>query len=132
IDDTTTADPACVPVSPGSNKGQCEGGPIDGICNIESFRGCTQATQATDCPASGDSCQSVLRPCYLDNGVVGGSVEASGMADPPDANGTSTPIFASLFCIPPTTSVAVNAAGGLPGLGRIELPLISKEILSLP
>ncbi|MEO7731709.1 MAG: hypothetical protein ABIY55_12105, partial [Kofleriaceae bacterium] len=133
LDDTTTPGPACVPVSPGSNKGQCEGGPIDSICNIDSFRfGCSTATQATDCPASGDFCKPVQRPCYLDNGVVGGSVQARGMADPPDANGTSTPVFASLFCIPPTTSVAVNAVGGLPGLGRIELPLISKVILSLP
>ena len=34
----------------------------------------------------------------------------------------SNPTLASLFCIGPTTSGSVNAAAGLPGLGRLQLP----------
>jgi hypothetical protein len=63
--------------------------------------------------------------------MIGGSVSAIGMADPP-TNGTANPTFASLFCIPPVGQAAINAAGGLPGLGRLELPLATKEILTLP
>ena len=70
------------------------------------------------------------RPCYLDQGVVGGSVIAIGMADPP-INGQANPTMAALFCVG-KTNAAVNAAAGLPGLGRIELPLSTKEILTLP
>jgi hypothetical protein len=68
--------------------------------------------------------------CYLDNGLVGGSVSAFGMADPPDANGAADPTFAALFCVG-KTNAAVNAAAGLPGLGRIELPLYT-QLLDSP
>jgi hypothetical protein len=131
LDDSTTPLPdveGCVPVSSGSNKGQCEAGPIDRVCSpLETFRSCLQTSE---CNGS-DTCVPVNRPCFLDNGVVGGQVVAQGEADPP-SNGVSNPTFASLFCIPPVAQPAVNAAGGLPGLGRLELPLISTEILTLP
>jgi hypothetical protein len=68
----------------------------------------------------------------LDNGAIGGSVTAKGVADAADAHGISNPTFAAVFCIPPVAQLAINAAGGLPGLGRIELPLVSKEIYALP
>ncbi len=129
LDDSSTPGTVegCVPLSSGSNKGQCEFNPgTDQFCSpFETFRGCLQNT---DCPAPGDTCVSTNRPCFLDNGVIGGSVTAVGHADPPDANGVSNPTFASLFCIPPVASVSINTAAGLPGLGRIELPLISHQI----
>jgi len=113
----------------GGGEGSCEAGPIDSNCSIESFRGCSTATQATDCPAQGDSCLSALRPCYIDNGEVGGSVSVTGKADPPKS-GKSNPIFATLFCVPPVKSAAsVNTAAGLPGLGRLRLPLATQEVL---
>jgi hypothetical protein len=119
----------CAPVSAGSRKGIC-GLPQEQYCGpLETFRGCLSNT---DCTAPGDTCGIVSRPCFLDNGVVGGSVTAQGKADPPDNTGTSNPTFAALFCIPPVAQSAINTAGGLPGLGRIELPLVSKEILVLP
>jgi hypothetical protein len=132
LDDSSTAGvvEGCDPVSAGSNKGQCTGGPIDRICSpLETFRSCSSNAE---CQASGDTCVPVNRPCFLDNGVVGGTVEAEGEADPPDSNGRSEPTFAALFCIPPVAQPAVNTAGGLPGLGRLELPLIAQEILALP
>jgi hypothetical protein len=53
------------------------------------------------------------------------------MADPP-SGGESDPTLAALFCVGRTSSAGVNSAAGLPGLGRIELLLHSKEILTLP
>jgi hypothetical protein len=132
IDDSTTAGTieACSPITPGSNKGQCTFAPISGFCSpTETFRECQNNSQ---CTQQGDTCVPAARPCFLDNGVVGGKVEARGEADPPDANGVSNPTFAALFCIPPVAQAAINTAGGLPGLGRIELPLVSKEILAFP
>lgn len=126
LDNTATPDTdegLCAPTT--GSKGEC---PFTGdtVCSpTETFRGCLNNG---DCTAPGDTCQSVHRPCYLDNGVVGGSVSAIGMADPP-TSGTAHPTFAALFCIPPVGQAAVNAAGGLPGLGRLELPLTTKEIL---
>jgi len=112
-----------------TNEGQCTA-VADLACSpTETFRGCTTNQ---DCPVSGDSCIAVNRPCYLDNGVVGGSVSAVGKADPADANGRAEPTFAALFCIPPVAQTAINRAGGLPGLGRIELPLIGQELYELP
>lgn len=130
LDNTITPENGsqCAPVGGSPNEGVCPD-TADGAClPSEPYRGCLAST---DCPVNGDTCQTVQRPCYLDNGAVGGSVTAVGMADPPQ-NGVSNPIFASLFCIPPTGQSAVNIAGGLPGLGRIQLPLVSREILTLP
>ena len=122
-----TAPNACtdlVCTATGGGEGAC-GDPEDQNCSIETFRGCTSNS---DCPAPGDTCQTKKRECYLDNGIVGGSVTAQGKADPP-VNGKSRPTMAALFCVDPTGSSAVNAAAGLPGLGRIQLPLLSQEIL---
>jgi len=130
IDDTSTPDLPCVALAGSPTKGECETFVGDRLCSpAETFRGCTSND---DCTAPGDTCIAQLRPCYLDNGKVGGSVTAKGLADPPDDNGVSNPTFAALFCIPPVAQGAINKAGGLPGLGRIELPLISKEIYVLP
>jgi hypothetical protein len=129
IDDTSTSNPPCQPISAGSTEGLCESTPIDRVCQKESFRGCSQNA---DCPNQPDTCIARLRPCSLDNGLVGGSVTAKGRADPPDQNGVSNPTFAALFCIPPVAQASINTAGGLPGLGRIELPLVSTEIYVLP
>ncbi len=134
IEDTSTLEDEsiCAPISPGSNKGQCpiSDGRADRVCfPLETFRGCLGNS---DCPAPGDTCAVLSRPCYLDNGVIGGSVTAKGVTDPSDGNGIAHPTFAALFCVPPTASPAANAANGLPGLGRLELPLVIKQIVSLP
>ena len=90
---------------------------------------------ASSCPGGG-SCQSKVggtqetcsigrfRDCFLDNGVVGGTVNATGVAQAP-VHDVSNPTLAALFCIGPTTSGSVNGAAGLPGLGRLELPGIA-------
>ncbi len=109
------------------NEGTCSGGPFETFCAPEeTFRGCSTNT---DCPLAGDTCSlGKFRDCFTDNGAVDASVSASGVADPPDANGESDPTIAALFCIGPTSASAVNSVGGLPGLGRIELPSHAREL----
>lgn len=88
------------------------------VCAIETFRGCLSDF---DCPAPGDSCVARNRPCFPDNGIVGGNVVVQGTPDPPVGD-TASPTLVALFCVPPANSAAINAAGGLPGLGRLTLP----------
>ncbi len=104
----------------GGNEGLCTGGPFELYCEpVETFRGCT--TNA-DCTFGGDTCTfGHFRECFLDNGLIGESVTASGLADAPVAD-ESDPTLAALFCVGPTSSSAVNSAAGLPGLGKLELP----------
>jgi hypothetical protein len=124
-DSATPADERlCQPTSAGSRKGTCPFTAETYCSPVETFRGCGSNAE---CTVSGDTCIALNRACYLDNGVVGGSVTAQGVADPP-TNGVSNPTFAALFCIPPVAQAGVNAAGGLPGLGRIELPLITRQL----
>ena len=127
LDDTNTSGvvEACGPVAGSTTKGECTFLQVDPVCSpFETFRSCGSNA---DCTAPGDACVTVQRPCYLDNGKIGGSVTAIGMADPP-VNGTAHPTFASLFCVGNVAQPSVNAAAGLPGLGRVQLPLVTKEI----
>jgi len=132
--------------TPGPNDGQCQTGPTDFFCQpngtmisctvdadcagagVKSCTGGTNAnhacTVASECP--GGSCDPEVctgqkqRECFLDNGQVGNTDDATGQAVVP-VNDASDPTLAALFCIGPTASSAVNAAAGLPGLGRLEL-----------
>jgi len=133
------------------NKGTCGGGPFEQFCGPNAtFQGCSADSDcaalnacvggsnvgaacnvASQCP--GGSCQSQVggtpescivgkfRACFLDNGTIGNTVNATGVAQAP-VHDQANPTLASLFCIGPTTSGSVNAAAGLPGLGRLELP----------
>ena len=140
-----------------ANKGSCAGGPFEQFCGPNAtFQGCSSDTDcassnacvggtnvgaacnvASQCP--GGSCQSKVggspetcsigkfRRCFLDNGTIGNTVDATGIVSTP-VNDQSTPTLASLFCIGPTTSGSVNSAAGLPGLGRLQLPGIAKGL----
>jgi cysteine-rich repeat protein len=132
-------------LSQGGNEFECSAGPFDQFCQPSAtFRSCSsdgdcagelscsggpnfgaECASDFDCPAG--TCEPDLctggknRECYPDNGLVGGVVTATGVADIP-VNDESDPTLAAEFCIGPTSSGAVNAAAGIPGLGRIELP----------
>jgi hypothetical protein len=130
------------------NEAECAGGPTDLFCEPNATMiGCTAGGDA-DCDAAGlqscvgganagaicttgsecpggtcefDNCTGVqTRECFSDQGVVGGTVDASGVVDAP-VNDEADPTLAALFCIGPTSSSAVNGVAGLPGLGRLEL-----------
>lgn len=120
LDDTNGVD--CSTTAGGD--GECGGGPFDQHCIIEDFRQCTTNG---DCPATGDACGGSPRRCiagYL--GAVNDTIKAVGSFSTPH-NQASTSTFASVFCVAPTSSSAVNAAAGLPGPGRLELGGVGLE-----
>jgi hypothetical protein len=133
VDNTTTPGvdgSVCVDAAPlGDNEGECPEGPLTGVCSLSSGHPqrscdgnddcCDDAPACiTDPPTPGD-CIIGNRLCFLDNGV-GGSIVATGAADPP-TNDVAEPTLAAIFCIAPTSLPAVNAAAGLPGPGRVTI-----------
>lgn len=119
LDDSGTPETeGCEDATGDETSGVCSFGPVGGYCAPpEDWRGCTSDT---DCPLTTD-CQAVLHTCFLDGGVVGGTVRVPGVTDPPFANELH-PRLGAAFCMPPTTSAFTNVVAGLPGLGRMLLP----------
>ena len=111
--------------TPSPNDRICGSGPFQQFCGpVETFRGCTSNAQCNVECGTGGACSDTcsvgrFRDCF-DNGVLGEDDAATGAADPPVAH-QSDPRLAALFCVAGTNSGAVNAAAGLPGLGRLEL-----------
>ena len=85
-------------------EGECVAGPVDQTCAGASEVGCSE-TQP--CPIGLGPCVTQVRRCFLDPIVREG------------APGTSSIVSASTFCIPATSSPAVNNTAGLPGPGAI-------------
>jgi hypothetical protein len=110
--------------------------PKIGSCSIKPFVGCGSDQ---DCKGqSAGVCEFENRPCFEHTITRTGAPSPLGMYCIEDAenftecttnadcaNGacvadTARPITASLFCIPPTASPSINAAGGIPGPGAIQ------------
>jgi hypothetical protein len=130
LDDTTTGPvEACVDL--GDNEGECVIGPTDQVCSVDKFRTCTSDANCQPPPFGTcdnctltsplQTCINQQRPCFVDNGIIGQSVSVSGNADVPCGN-TANPTVGTFFCVAPVGSTAVNAAGGLPALGRVRIP----------
>jgi hypothetical protein len=126
LDDTNTPGDQyddCSDVTPaGDGEAECAAGPVTQHCKIATQRGCLTST---DCTSGGgdpsDVCVSNNRVCYAGyTGDIGDKIEAQGSFTAP-INHWSHPTFASVFCIAPTGSAAVNSVAGLPGPGRLEL-----------
>jgi len=138
-------DTVCSPLASDPTLGECAAGPFEQFCGPHaSFAGCfadaecaafdrcaggandgfIPCTVNSQCP--GGTCEiqtcsiGKKRPCFLDNGNVGGGVTAVGVADVP-VGGVSHPTLAALFCLAATGNGAVDTAAGLPGLGRLKL-----------
>jgi hypothetical protein len=114
-DDAACSPDASDPTSP--NDGVCAAGPFDSFCSIETFRGCLTDNECNppDCAdcVPGQVCSGDFRECFLDPIVRTGTP------------GTQRSVIASAFCIPPTSSSAVNAAAGLPGPGGLLQPTLN-------
>ena len=106
----------------GNGEGECADGPALNYCSIEHYRECL-SDASCDTGLPNQTCITAWRKCYLDNGLLGGQVSVTGAPDPPCAGTYAAPSLGSLFCIAPTGSTAANAAAGLPGLGRLKLPV---------
>jgi hypothetical protein len=94
-------------------SGVCEDGPIDGVCNGQSFRQCRSGTGTEDCedvfPGAG-SCIDQPRPCFTSNITRQGTC------------GTEQGELVAFFCIPQTRAAAINTTAGLPGPGAVTIP----------
>jgi hypothetical protein len=102
----------------GGGEGECTTGPFPGNCGpTETFKGCSLPSE---CTFPGDTCVFAALECFLDNGLVGGTIDAFGMPDPP-VNDVANPTLVSTFCVAPVGASAVNVAAGLPGAGRVTL-----------
>jgi hypothetical protein len=96
------------------DSGTCQAGPTEMFCDgvvRQNGRGFLQCNTVADCAAlaAGNCSISQKRPCY---------------PDPLEITGDGTPFGASLsslFCVPPTTSAAVNNSAGLPSAGAVTL-----------
>ena len=127
IDDPMTVmdESICVATTP-LNEGECPVSPVTQKCAIQTFRCCTTNADCSTVP--GDTCLTFRRECYPNyNGNVGDSITATGTAFPL-FGGYAIQAFASVFCVAPTSSPAVNAAAGLPGPGRSRLGGIGHRI----
>lgn len=106
-----------------SNEGICAAGPFEQFCSIQTYRACLSDSDCT--PTGGGTCTvGQFRECFTDNGMIGGSISATGVVDPP-VDATGSPTLAGLACIPPTSAGSVNAVAGFPGPGRVTLPSTS-------
>jgi len=111
---------------------------LTGECSLATFRLCTQDSE---CQVTGSGvCNLSRRSCFPEK------LEATGTPDPlhtacmndPDTLCTSNadcgagdmcvdisqPTSVGLFCVPPTASDSINAAGGIPGPGRISFAAV--------
>lgn len=109
-------DAVCTPT--GVNDGFCANGPFETYCSPrQTFRGCIVDQ---DCGA-GDTCSlGRYRACFPTNGLLGDTVSAIGSADTP-AGHEADPTLASLHCVAPTRSAAVNVSAGLSGAERVQM-----------
>jgi hypothetical protein len=94
-----------------SANGQCTTGPVDTYCDDTVHpdgRGFLPCSSDGDC--STGTCSVIdLRRCFPDPTTISGD---------PDRY---EPVTGALFCIAPTSNVAINLAAGLPGPGSLNL-----------
>ncbi len=131
-DSTTPLDGSqCVDTAPvGDQQGSCPELPVEARCSESSGHPQRFCLSDDDCcddtpdcdldPATPGECQISARPCFLDNGVIGNAIVATGAADPP-SGGVASPTIAQVFCTGSTASAFFNAASGAPGPGRMTL-----------
>jgi len=121
----------------GANEGVCTVGPMSGICSIHTFKSCSDdgdcqpdASACTDlhtpfvcctgpgtgtcgctsCTA-GETCTLMRRECF-----VNGAITRTGVVHPTD------PTSVGVFCVPATSSAAINTTAGVPGPGALRQP----------
>lgn len=117
VDDTTTPGDDCVPV--GGGRGECASGPVSLACTNQPDRACNADD---DCDGVPGACAVRQRACYLDHGVLGGSVSVDAQATAPVGGVAEPTDLGSLACIGPSRDGFFNAVNGLPGLARTHQP----------
>ncbi len=110
----------------GAGDAICSTGPIDQLCSVEKFRGCSMTSDCRppaeggtclDCAPGNQTCVNKTRECFRS------TVTKTGTATP------TSGAFVGLYCIGPTLSPSVNNVAGLPGLGTLRLPYALSNIV---
>jgi hypothetical protein len=104
------------------DEGVCAG-LSDSVCPTDQYRPCSNPI--IDC-GSATPCLLKPRECFNDNGAVNGTVLATGrrsvpFLSAPPSGYTAGLAWGALECLASTTSAALNAVAGLPGLGRVSV-----------
>ncbi len=116
-DDTTTPDDDCVPAAAG--YGECSNGPFSFMCSNQPDRACNADDDCDNVPGA---CVVRARPCYLDHGVLGGSVSVDAQATAPVGGVAEPTDLGSLACIGPSRDGFLDVVNGFPGLARTHQP----------
>jgi hypothetical protein len=125
----------------------CTVGPTDQFCTTARYQGCMTNTDCAtagifvcsndgnrgcganaDCVSPGTctataSCTAAGRPCYEDNGGVGGTVTAVGATATPVNEAFDATLANQFVCTGPVGVQSFDTSVGLPGLTRVELPV---------
>ncbi len=99
----------------GDGLGECLNGPADKSCTNHPNRGCTTQLDCDDVPGT---CQLHPRLCYVNDGTIGQSLSATGVATPAVANVSDPTTLGMITCQSTSRVAAVDAVIGLPGLAR--------------
>jgi hypothetical protein len=110
--------------------GICAPGPVSSTCSNHPNRDCLNDANCDGVPGS---CETVLRSCYPDNGMIGAGVSVNAIATAPVANVAEPTDLGGLTCLAPTSDVFIDV-WGLPGLARIHQPgrLVFGDLLAEP
>jgi hypothetical protein len=121
----------------GANEGVCTVGPASGACSYHAFKSCNDdgdcqpdasactgpnmpfacctGEGAGSCRCSfcdaGETCTIARRECFVNSGIV-----RTGVVHPTD------PTTVGTFCVPATSSAAINTTAGAPGPGALRQP----------
>lgn len=117
---------ACVAQN-GADEGECVVGPTDQTCSLASGHAQRGCTGDFDCGGAPGACETTARKCFLTGAGTftpypwqpgTDTLIAAGMASPPVA-GVAHPTLASVLCVAPVGSAAINNVAGLPGPARL-------------
>jgi hypothetical protein len=122
VDDSTTPEDGSLCQDVGANRGACvNDGPLAVTCSPpDPPRQCLGPYFVDDyCPLSGICSYLTPRSCFLDNGVIGGSVSVIGSASP-FVDGQAPATLGALSCAGASAgSTYANAVFGFPGPVRL-------------
>ncbi len=102
-----------------TQEGFCPAGPLDGRCNLTTIKQCATDFECRPASVGGscsfceesEVCQFINRDCFVNEGIT-----RTGFPGVPNR------ARASVFCIPSSGSILIDAGGGFPGPGATEGP----------
>ena len=109
LDDTVNP-PPCQDL--GAGHGECPAGPVTSTCANHPNRTCLDDDECDGVP---NSCVVANRRCFLDNGVIGGTLSVAGAATAPVNDIAEPTTLGALGCVTSTVNAFLDFAGGFPG-----------------